>query len=71
MSKKLMQKQQVKSGWKNVIYTGVSGVWDQILRPEKVEDLHGVSDKASGFTHDRSVRVLTPGVSGLTGVSGL
>jgi hypothetical protein len=30
-----------------------------------------ISDNPEVFTHGRSLRVLTPGVSGLTGVSGL
>jgi hypothetical protein len=56
---------------KNVIYTRVSGVWDRSLQPGEAETLCGVSRLAGSFTHGRSLRVLTPGVSGLTGVSGL
>jgi hypothetical protein len=71
MSKRGKHRQQVESGWKNIIYTRVSGVWGWSLWPVKGGDLHGVSDKFGGFTHGRILWVLTPGVSGLTGVSGL
>jgi hypothetical protein len=57
MSRKEKHKQQTKSGWKIVIYTRVSGVWGQSLRPMKVGDLCGVSGKAGSFTRGRSLRL--------------
>jgi hypothetical protein len=71
MSRRGKHKQQVKSGWKMVINTRVSRVWDQSLWPEKGGDFHGVSDKAGVFNHGRSLWVLTPGISGLTRVTRL
>jgi hypothetical protein len=71
MSRRRKHKQQIESGWKKVIYIGVSGVWDWSLLPGKAETSCGVFGLAESFTHDRSLWVLTLGVSGLTGVSGL